>query len=212
VHDGRDAPLDPAAIREDAHFARYSQGDGPEPPGTGKTLPLPDKSGAYTWCKAPRLGGRVAETGAFARQVVAGHPLVRDLFTRGGSNVASRVIARLLELARLVPAMESWIQALQPGEPYCATAPLPDSADSHGLVEAARGSLGHWLSIRRGRIHNYQIIAPTTWNFSPRDAAGVPGAVERALVGTPAGGPGAVAPAVYHVVRSFDPCMVCTVH
>ena len=42
-----------------------------------------------------------------------------------------------------------------------------------GLVEAARGSLGHWLSIRRGRIERYQIIAPTTWNFSPRDSNAV---------------------------------------
>ena len=79
-----------------------------------------------------------------------------------------------------------------------------------GLVEAARGSLGHWLQVERGRIPNYQIIAPTTWNFSPRDAQGRPGALEQALVGAPADG--ASSAAVQHVVRSFDPCMVCTVH
>ena len=55
----------------------------------------------------------------------------------------------------------------------------------------------------------YQIVAPTTWNFSPRDASGAPGPLERALVGVD-GGEGSVA--VQHVVRSFDPCMVCTVH
>ncbi len=66
--------------------------------------------------------------------------------------------------------------------------------------------------MKRGRIHNYQIIAPTTWNFSPRDAEGIPGALEQALVGTPVE-PGETTPiAVQHVVRSFDPCMVCTVH
>jgi hydrogenase large subunit len=81
-----------------------------------------------------------------------------------------------------------------------------------GLVEAARGSLGHWLSIRRGRILNYQIIAPTTWNFSPRDADGVPGALEQALVGAPVCDGETNPVAVQHVVRSFDPCMVCTVH
>jgi hydrogenase large subunit len=87
---------------------------------------------------------------------------------------------------------------------------MPDDASGSGLVEAARGSLGHWLSIRRGRIERYQIIAPTTWNFSPRDAANQPGPLEQALVGLPAGD--GAPPTVQHVVRSFDPCMVCTVH
>jgi Ni,Fe-hydrogenase I large subunit len=89
---------------------------------------------------------------------------------------------------------------------------LPDQATAVGLVEAARGALGHWLHIEGGKIARYQIIAPTTWNFSPRDAGGVPGALEQALVGLPVGEGESVPLAVQHVVRSFDPCMVCTVH
>jgi hydrogenase large subunit len=81
-----------------------------------------------------------------------------------------------------------------------------------GLVEAARGSLGHWLRVERGRIASYQIVAPTSWNFSPRDAAGTPGALEAALQGAPVRQGEATPVAVQHVVRSFDPCMVCTVH
>ena len=80
------------------------------------------------------------------------------------------------------------------------------------MVEAARGSLGHWLRTRGGRIQNYQIIAPTTWNFSPRDRDGIPGALEQALVGAPVRDGEREPVAVQHVVRSFDPCMVCTVH
>jgi hydrogenase large subunit len=73
--------------------------------------------------------------------------------------------------------------------------------------------LGHWLEVRQGKIHNYQIIAPTTWNFSPRDVSGEPGALEQALVGVKIEDNNEGAPvAVQHVVRSFDPCMVCTVH
>ena len=124
----------------------------------------------------------------------------------------SRVVGRLLEVARVLIAMEHWAETLQPGTTYCAFGELPTEADSVGLVEAARGSLGHWLSIRRGRIHSYQIIAPTTWNFSPRDASGQPGALEQALVGLDVGVLGSATPAIQHVVRSFDPCMVCTVH
>jgi hydrogenase large subunit len=209
---GGPALLDPAQIAEDVSHAWYADAEAPLEPLRGSTLPIAEKAGAYTWCKAPRLGGEVVETGALARQLVAGHPLARDMVARNGGGVEARVVARLLEVARLVPAMEAWAEALKPGEPFSVEGELPAEADSAGLVEAARGSLGHWLSIRRGRIHNYQIIAPTTWNFSPRDRAGRPGALERALVGIPVGVDGKAPVAVQHVVRSFDPCMVCTVH
>ena len=66
-------------------------------------------------------------------------------------------------------------------------------------------------TVKEGRLANYQIIAPTTRNFSPpRDGQGTPGPLEQALVGLPAGE--GAPPLVQHVVRSFDPCMVCTVH
>lgn len=202
-------PLDPAKIAEDVSHA-WLHGDAPLPPAQGETRVAADKAGAYTWCKAPRYAGEVVETGALARQLVAGQPLLRSLVARHGGNVVARIVARLVEVARVLPAMEDWLRAIEPGAPFCLPAPLPDSGHAVGLVEAARGGLGHWLSVKRGRIERYQIIAPTTWNFSPRDAAGTPGALEQALVGLPAGD--GAPPTVQHVVRSFDPCMVCTVH
>jgi Ni,Fe-hydrogenase I large subunit len=54
-------------------------------------------------------------------------------------------------------------------------------------------------------------VVPTTWNCSPRDDRGTPGAVEQALVGVPiadAQNPMEAA----RVVRSFDPCLACAVH
>jgi Ni,Fe-hydrogenase I large subunit len=185
-------------------------------PAVGETRPLTgefaDKAAAYTWCKAPRYDGQVAETGALARQLVAGQPLLRALVAAEGASVLARVSARLLELALVVPAMERWVRALNPGEPFCAQAPFPDEANAVGLVEAARGALGHWLRIEGGRIAGYQIIAPTTWNFSPRDTNDVPGALEQALAGLPVADGEESPLLVQHVVRSFDPCMVCTVH
>ena len=62
------------------------------------------------------------------------------------------------------------------------------------------------------RSAGYQIVAPTSWNFSPRDAQGRPGALEAALVGAPVAAGDDNPVAVQHIVRSFDPCMVCTVH
>ena len=208
-------PFDQSKVREDVAHAWLRDSE-PLHPLHGETRPLTgefsDKPAAYSWCKAPRYGGQVVETGALARQVVAGHPLLRALVAADGGNVRARVVARLFELALVVPAMENWVRALVPGEPFCNPWQLPASASGVGLVEAARGALGHWLRIEHGKIASYQIIAPTTWNFSPRDAAGVPGALEQALVGLPVGESETAPLAVQHVVRSFDPCMVCTVH
>jgi len=201
--------LDAAGIVEDTEHAWLLDGL-PRHPADGETIVAADKPAAYTWCKAPRLAEQPHEVGALARQVIAGRPLLLDMVQTDGGSVMARVVARLLELALVVPAMEAWVQALRPGEPFCAEGVLPDEGSGVGLVEAARGSLGHWLSIRRGHIERYQIIAPTTWNFSPRDRNGLPGPLEQALVGLLAGE--GAPPTVQHVVRSFDPCMVCTVH
>ncbi|MDJ0630458.1 MAG: nickel-dependent hydrogenase large subunit [Rhodobacter sp.] len=164
----------------------------------------------YSWCKAPRLGGRTCEVGALARQVVDGHRLALALADEGG--VRARIAGRLLEIARTQIWLEDWAQALDPGGRFMGEFDVPKTGRGAGLVEAARGALGHWVVIEGGRIANYQIVAPTTWNFSPRDADGQPGPLEAALVGAPVAD-GETAPlSVQHIVRSFDPCMVCTVH
>ncbi|MFD2111295.1 nickel-dependent hydrogenase large subunit [Thiorhodococcus fuscus] len=204
--------LDVAAITEDLSHSWMLGGAEPLHPSAGSMLPLMEKAGAYSWCKAPRLNGQVIEVGALARQLIDGQSLVRELVGHSGGNVANRVIARLIESARLLIAMEEWVRQLCPGEPFCVSGRLPEETQGVGLIEAARGSLGHWLRVRNGRILNYQIVAPTTWNFSPRDRDRVPGALEQALVGAPVR-PGERTPvSVQHIVRSFDPCMVCTVH
>ncbi|MCA0241978.1 MAG: nickel-dependent hydrogenase large subunit [Proteobacteria bacterium] len=206
-------PLDLSGITEDiSHAWMADDGVPPRHPSAGATRPDADKAGAYTWNKAPRLRGRACETGAIARRLAAGQPLVRAAVRRCGGTVYTRVLARLLELAEVLPQMERWLAELQPREPFCASDALPDGGQGVGLAEAARGALGHWLRIERGRIAGYQIIAPTSWNFSPRDAAGQPGPLEQALAGTPVGDGEKTPVAVQHVVRSFDPCMVCTVH
>ena len=203
--------LDLTAISEDAAHAWMQDSD--PSPAKAQTLPDVHRAGAYSFAKAPRLSGRAVEVGALARQAVASHPLIRALLQRAGaSNVFARIIARLLEIAILTQTAELWARALKPGARFCADdAPTQEGAVV-GVVEAARGTLGHWATFRDARIAGYQIIAPTTWNFSPRDAAGAPGPLEFALQGLEVGGDGASSVAVQHIVRSFDPCMVCTAH
>ncbi len=209
---GTVSEFDAELIAEDSSHAWYVDSAPRRKPIDGETRPDADQSDGYTWCKAPRLDGEVIEVGALARQAVAQHPLILDLIKGGHGNVHARVVARLLEIALVVVAMEHWVRELEPDQPFCRHARTPDDVTGIGLTEAARGSLGHWIRVEAGKIANYQIIAPTTWNFSPRDADGNPGALERALEGAPIR-PGEIEPvAVQHIVRSFDPCLVCTVH
>ena len=205
---GRVAAPNMAAIAEDLSHS-WMLG-GMAHPFEGVTRPDETmREGAYSWCKAPRLEGAPVEVGALARQILDGHPVAVEL---AGGGVLARVAGRLLELARSQLLMEAWAAALDPGALFMLQGRMPEAAEGAGLLEAARGSLGHWLRVEGGKIASYQIIAPTTWNFSPRDAQGVPGPLEAALVGAPVE-PGEDSPvSVQHIVRSFDPCMVCTVH
>lgn len=211
-HDGSPTPFGHLDITEDISHSHLHAQPAPAHPWQGVTEPDIDADDSYSWCKAPRYQSNVVEVGALARQLIDAHPLITDLQRHSGGGVSSRIVARMLEIARLVPLMEDWARALAIGEPCCSPHRIPDEATGAGLIEAARGSLGHWLSVRNGHILNYQIIAPTSWNFSPRDQQQRPGALEQALAGTPVGRLGGESAAIEHIIRSFDPCMVCTVH
>lgn len=78
-------------VSEDHASSWLVRADGPRPPSRGLTLPDADAAGGYSWCKAPRLGGLVAETGAQARQLVDRHPLVVNIAAKAGSNVRNRL-------------------------------------------------------------------------------------------------------------------------
>ena len=78
-------------------------------------------------------------------------------------------------------------------------------------MEAPRGALGHWIVIENGKIKNYQMVVPTTWNGSPRDHKGQAGAYEMSLVGTTLAKPEWPLE-VLRTIHSFDPCMACAIH
>ena len=87
----------------------------------------------------------------------------------------------------------------------------PAEAIGVGHAEAPRGALAHWINIKDEKIANYQLVVPTTWNASPRDASGKMSAYEAALIDTPV----AVENQPLEIIRtihSFDPCMACAVH
>lgn len=85
-----------------------------------------------------------------------------------------------------------------------------------GLWESGRGMNAHWVHTQGRRITNYQIVSPSTWNASPRDADGKPGPIEEALINSPfmeeAEHGRRKGVDAQRVVHSFDPCMNCGTH
>ena len=104
-----------------------------------------------------------------------------------------------------------WIEELEVDGRPANEFTLPEKAEGYGLTEASRGALGHWISIEDHKIANYQCVVPTTWNCSPRDDAGRPGPLEKALEGVVVANPDQPLE-VGRVVRSFDPCLACAIH
>jgi Ni,Fe-hydrogenase I large subunit len=202
---------------------------GPEPPIT--TLAGSER---YSWLKAPRYREEPMEVGPLARMLVAsveGRGDVRerleDVASRSGlgaaalSSTLGRMIARAVEAAVVADQLDGWIRELRAtlASGDLAVADLsrwdpgtwPAAASGRSLGEGPRGAVGHWVSIADRRISDYQVVDATTWNASPRDAAGRRGPLEEALIGTPVADPERPVE-VLRTVRSFDPCPACAVH
>src|SRR5215475_4433580 len=136
-----------------------------------------------------------------------------SFFKAEGPNTWLRQLTRLHRPVAVLQLMRRTVMELieHLAEPTFIRSEPRAEADGYGFINASRGSLGHWINIRQGKIANYQVIAPTTWNGSPRDSSGRRGHWEESFIGleikdldNPV--------ELQHVVRSHDACLVCTVH
>ena len=207
-------PIDQEKITEDVSHSWFDASADGMHPFDGETRPIDigKESSKYSWAKAPRYDAMPAETGPLAEMVVAADPLMDDFIRQDGPSVLIRELARLIRPAYLIPLMEQWLEeTIHCQEEFYQDHSQKENGEGYGLLEAPRGALGHWVKIKDTKIEKYQIITPTTWNASPRDANGFRGPCEEAIIGTeikdldnPI--------EVDHIIRSFDPCLVCTVH
>lgn len=216
--------FDPSNIHEYVKYSYFSSGSGLSP-NKGETTPSPEKSGSYSWIKAPRYKDLPMEVGPLARMMVAYlgntnpavHAAIDPLLKKTGkqpgdlNSVLGRHAARALECKIVADQCAEWVSQLEPDKPAFADFDIPESASGYGLTEAPRGALGHWIGINDYKIERYQCVVPTTWNCSPRDDNDIPGPVERALEGTFLKDPDNPLEAS-RVIRSFDPCIACAVH
>jgi Ni,Fe-hydrogenase I large subunit len=202
---------------------------GPNPP-----YEFLDTDKKYTWLKAPRYDEKSMEVGPLARMLIgyaSGHKrtveLVNAVLEKLNApasvlfSTLGRVAARCVETVLLAEQLEPWTMELAQNigkgdlriheQDHWEPSTWPAESMGWGWTEAPRGALGHWIHIKDGKIANYQAIVPSTWNGSPRDANGLMGAYEAALIGTPVADPSKPVE-ILRTVHSFDPCMACAVH
>jgi hydrogenase large subunit len=202
---------------------------GPKPP--FETLAGFDK---YSFLKTPRWKEQPMEVGPLARLLVAFasgrtdvQDLVKDTLGKLGVGVPAlfstlgRTAARGLDAALAMKWLKEYYDLLMVqvktnevstfnGE-FWEPKSWPKDAEGVGLVEAPRGALAHWIKIHDGAIENYQLVVPTTWNGSPRDAKGQRSSFEQALIGTPVAKIDEPVE-ILRTIHSFDPCLACAVH
>lgn len=217
--------MDQVHTREDLTHAWYDE-QGEFHPFDRTTKPVEknaiDPEGKYSWSTAVRHAenGRL-EAGPLARRLVAGMDgghdfqhsdgLVLDMYRKmGGPSVMLRHFARMHELCILYREAERILREFKLNDEWYIK-PTEKDGRGWGATEAIRGALCHWIDVEDGKIKNYQIIAPTTWNVGPRAQDGERGPIEEALIGTPIKNT-ADPVEVGHVCRSYDSCLVCTVH
>jgi methanophenazine hydrogenase, large subunit len=230
--------FDPDKITESTAHSFYQNSVDDLAPIKGETDPFTDPAkivydqgskSKYSWDKAPRYDGLPAEVGPLARMLNMKEPLVTGLalaFNEKGysaANVYTRMMARIQETTILAHELLNWVTVdYNPNGKISVPLDFEKAKNSQGmgLWEAPRGALGHWISTdSNGKVKNYQAIVPGTWLMSPRDTNGIPGPLEQALIGSKINAVGNILGVnyanpvgIFHIGRSYDPCISCAVH
>ncbi len=202
---------------------------GPKPP--YKYLNVDEK---YSFIKTPRWRGKPMEVGPLARVLVnyaRGDEETKEevnkvlsyldvpveaLFSTLGRTAARAICAKQAagwalefydKLIANIKAGDTRMANMEKWDPET----WPKEAKGVGFMEAPRGSLGHWIVIKDGKVANYQQVVPSTWNASPRDPKGQRSAYESTLLGTPVADE-KLPLEILRTIHSFDPCIACSVH
>ena len=213
IQNARIESFDCKKISEHVAYSWFHDTEGGVYPFDGETEPYATgyEGKKYSWSKAPRYNNLPAETGPLAEMLLSESPLFIDLMEKKGGSVFTRQLARLTRPVELMPIMELWLSEIEPDGVFYAPHKEIVDGEGYGITQVSRGALGHWVKVKDSKITKYQIISPTTWNLSPRDSNGIRGPAEEALIGTKIKNIDQPVE-LGHIVRSFDACLVCTVH
>lgn len=117
----------------------------------------------------PEVDGCAAETSALTRQWH--EPALHHWRRTYGSGLLTRLIARVLDMLECWGTLHTLALAEiknQPDPTWLDTNTPPDRRDGLCSLHTARGLLTHRVVQEAGMIRQYQIVAPTEWNFHPR--------------------------------------------
>jgi quinone-reactive Ni/Fe-hydrogenase large subunit len=189
-----------------------------------------DETGKYTWIKAPRYKGKPLQVGPLANIVVnyakGNQRVVKvvDQFLKDTglpitavASTLGRTAARMLECKIIadnaLEAFNNLVANLKVDDSTYTSYKIDKNKEYKGryIGNVPRGVLSHWVRIKNGVIENYQAVVPSTWNASPKDANGVRGPYEEALIGLPIADLSQPLE-IIRVIHSFDPCIACAVH
>lgn len=137
----------------------------------------------------PEWQGAAAETGAWSYH--ADSALLRDVWQQSGAKALVRVLARLLDMVELASGTAA------------ARLSMSSPAVDEGIaaVRTARGLLLHRVRLDGDKVADYQIVAPTEWNFHPA------GAFAQDLCGLAEHDGGLLEYRAQIEVMSLDPCV-----
>jgi hydrogenase large subunit len=225
-------------VEESIAHAWYD-GDWQRHPWDEETVPNytgEERSGKYSWVKAPRFQGRPMQVGPLAQVLVGyatGHePTKRwlehavatasavaktQIPLKGVHSTLGRHLARAVRTAVIAELAQKHWQLLVENIASGDTEIFADweypsgEVKGFGFHEAPRGTLSHWVVVNNGKIANYQAVVPSTWNAGPRDAKEQLGPYEASLVGNPIADPERPLE-VLRTIHSFDPCLACAIH
>ncbi|HEX6829449.1 MAG TPA: nickel-dependent hydrogenase large subunit [Burkholderiales bacterium] len=227
---GKDAGLHPYAGETTPAYTGPKTAYAPHDPAG----PVLSTNPEYSWLKTPRWKGNAMEVGPLSRVLVlyaTGNAAAQDLVNRSLTDLKlplsamfstmGRLLGEVIDTKILGDRTQTYYDQLMTniGRGDLEThnpalfdpATWPAEASGVGYSEAPRGALGHWVTIKNGRIDNYQCVVPTTWNAAPRDVAGNPSPYEAALVGHTLAVPNQPLE-ILRTIHSFNPCMACAVH
>ena len=122
--------------------------------GKGKRhLTINPSSDRYSFAKAPRYKGKVVQLGPLAELVIAGDPLITSFFKAEGPNTWLRQFVRLHRPVAVLRRMREHVSELIENirEPTFIKSEARTEGVGYGFVNAARGSLGHWLQTAGGQ-------------------------------------------------------------
>ena len=225
-----DAPLHPYDGQTDPNYTGLKDAQTVNDKGELATTKVVKEDGKYSWIKSPRYDGKPLQVGPLSNIVVnyakgnkrvvkvvnqflkdTGLPITAVASTLG--RTACRMLEAKVIVDNALEAFNALVENLKVDDTTCASYKIDKTKEYKGryIGHVPRGVLSHWVRVKNGVIENYQAVVPSTWNASPKDASGVRGPYEEALIGLPIADLSQPLE-IIRVIHSFDPCIACAVH